>query len=403
MAGELLVIPSIDCGLDGSAIILDKKFVSGMALYQKYWPGSVRCVLRNRPDYSAAYSAVFRPANLGFSITTLGERESIGDAQIASSAMVLGSGDDPRQSDLARRCRRLAIPCVLGVEYTLGTRLDIVAGEHRSRFARLKSAIWTIGDEVRRRRSFSAVGGLQINGAAAFAVYGKPTRGDLLYFDNRLAATAFADAKMLAQAEERRRAGGPLRLLFSGRLETMKGADQLVPVMVELRRRGITATLDIFGDGSLAAEMRAQIKRSGLGEHVVLHGSVDYETELLPRIIGAYDVFVCCHPQSDPSCTYVETLGCGIPIAGYLNGAFAGILDRAAVGWGVPVGRIKQLAAVLHQLDTDRDAITAKAAGGLAFAREHSFESVFARRIDHLQDLLAKTGAMTVSSRPTLS
>lgn len=177
----------------------------------------------------------------------------------------------------------------------------------------------------------------------------------------------------------------PLRLLFSGRLEPMKGADHLVPVMAALRRHGVDATLDIFGTGSLATAMAAQIEREGLGARITLHGPVDYATELLPRIRGAYDVFLCCHPQSDPSCTCIETLGCGIPIAGYRKGAFAAMLDRAPVGWGVPVGAVEDLAALLHDLDRNRAAITERAVSGLAFAREHAFETVFQRRIAHLQ------------------
>jgi colanic acid/amylovoran biosynthesis glycosyltransferase len=395
MTGELLIIPSIDCGRDGEALILDKKFVSGMELYRKHWRGPVRCVLRQQPHYAAAYSAAFRPADLGFTVTTLADTGTIADDQLCGSAVVLGSGDDPRQAGLAQRCRRLGIACVLGVEYTVGARLDIVAAERRSRFARLKSAAWTLGDEVRRRRSFSAASGLQANGAAAFAAYGDTARGDLLYFDNRLAAAAFADNAAIARSAAHRRTGAPLRLLFSGRLEPMKGADHLVPVMRELRRRGSTATLDIFGDGSLAGEMRAAIAENGLVDSVVLHGPVDFETVLLPRITGAYDVFLCCHPQSDPSCTYVETLGCGIPIAGYRNGAFAGILGRADIGWGVPIGKTSHLAAVLQHLDNDRDAITAKAMAGRDFARNHSFEAEFARRIDHLHRLVDVTKAGT--------
>jgi glycosyltransferase involved in cell wall biosynthesis len=386
--GELLVIPSIDCGVEADALVLDKKFVSGMTLYQRFWPGPVRGIVRAQPGYKAVYSGVYQPADLGFAVTVLGANQDIADEQLRGSAIVLGAGDDPRQSNLLQQCRSLDIPCVLGVEYTLGTRIDIIRKEARSSYDRLKGVIWALGDEVRRRRRFKAASGLQINGAAAFTAYAEATRGDLLYFDNRLAADAFASDAELARAEARREAGEPLRLLFSGRLERMKGADHLVPVIAALRRRGVGATLDIFGTGSLVPVIAAQIDREGLGGLVTLQGPVDYETELLPRIKGAYDVFICCHPQSDPSCTYVETLGCGIPIAGYRNDAFAGILDRADVGWGVPIGKIDALAAQLHALDSNRAAITSCAASGLAFARQHGFEAVFQRRIDHLLQLV---------------
>lgn len=38
------------------------------------------------------------------------------DGHIRGSTIVLEAGDDPRHSNLAHQCRRLAMPCVLGVE-----------------------------------------------------------------------------------------------------------------------------------------------------------------------------------------------------------------------------------------------------------------------------------------------
>jgi glycosyltransferase involved in cell wall biosynthesis len=45
--------------------------------------------------------------------------------------------------------------------------------------------------------------------------------------------------------------GGPLRLLFSGRLVPMKGADHLVRVAVELRRLGVPFEMTVCGGGVL--------------------------------------------------------------------------------------------------------------------------------------------------------
>lgn len=39
-----------------------------------------------------------------------------------------------------------------------------------------------------------------------------------------------------------------------------------------------------------------------------------------------------CHRQGDPSCTYLETYACGMPIVGYNNQAHQGILASNNAG-----------------------------------------------------------------------
>ena len=44
-------------------------------------------------------------------------------------------------------------------------------------------------------------------------------------------------------------------------------------------------------------------------------GVVDFETELVPFTRQNADIFLGCHRQSDPSCTYLEAMGCGVAVA----------------------------------------------------------------------------------------
>src|SRR6185295_17610925 len=92
-----------------------------------------------------------------------------------------------------------------------------------------------------------------------------------------------------------------------------------------LRKLGVRFTLDIAGGGTLDAEVRASVAQLGLTDHVRFHGVLDFHDQLLPLIKERADLFVCCHRQGDPSCTYLETFACGTPIAGYANGALDGL------------------------------------------------------------------------------
>ncbi|NTU93705.1 MAG: glycosyltransferase, partial [Chlorobiaceae bacterium] len=100
------------------------------------------------------------------------------------------------------------------------------------------------------------------------------------------------------------------------------------------------------------------------------------------------DLFVCLHRQSDPSCTYLETLACGVPIVGYNNRAFAGLLARADIGWGAELNDIEGIAGRIAYLNEHRSEIAGRSANSIVFARQHGFETTFRNRIDHLRSCI---------------
>jgi hypothetical protein len=65
---------------------------------------------------------------------------------------------------------------------------------------------------------------------------------------------------------------------------------------------------------------------------VRLHGAVDFDTALVPFTRTGADMFLGCHRQSDPSCTYLEATGCGVAIAGHDNRIWSGLNAAAEAG-----------------------------------------------------------------------
>jgi glycosyltransferase involved in cell wall biosynthesis len=146
----------------------------------------------------------------------------------------------------------------------------------------------------------------------------------------------------------------------------------------------VNYTLDIFGAGPLEKELSSQIRASGLQDRVALRGVLDFQTGWIPQLRDRTDLFVCCHPQGDPSSTYPEVMSCGVPIAGYGNEAFLGIVKHSGAGWSVPTGDVVALAQVLQRLDRSRSELSSAAERARAFADAHVFEKTFARRTEHL-------------------
>jgi len=95
-----------------------------------------------------------------------------------------------------------------------------------------------------------------------------------------------------------------------------------------------------------------------------------------------------CHRQGDPSCTYLETCACGMPIVGYNNQAHHGILASNNAGWAVKMNDIKGMADLIISLNNRRDEIKTKSLNAACFAREHTFEATFERRISHCVQVL---------------
>lgn len=360
---------------------LDVKFVEGMRLHGAHWPGPVRCVLRRGVD-AVPFGADYRPADLGFDLRLIDEHAPLGADLLAGMGCVMAAADDAQALDLVPVAHAAGAVVIYSLEYTLATRFQIAwLDRGRSLPRRLRSMLWQWQQERRRLPALRAADGVQFNGYPAWDRYRALNAQSMLYLDGRMTPEMMADADQMGRRAARLRAGEPLRLVHSGRLETMKGAQDLLPVMAALRARGVAATLDIFGTGALEGDIRAGL--DALGGAVRLHGPVDFAGELVPFCRDHADLFLSCHRQGDPSCTYIEAMGCGLAVAGYGNAMWSRLAGESGAGAVVPLGKPAALADAIAVWDRDRDALAGAQARALDFARAHDFPTEFAARMAH--------------------
>jgi colanic acid/amylovoran biosynthesis glycosyltransferase len=385
----LLIVPNLEAVRDpGGDIRITRKFLEGAAIYARLWPGSVRVWMgaRNCPTTNLD-EMVYEPGTWPFELEIAPPHGAEADKAISDADIVLASigfGHD----DLPARSSERGTPCVLVTEYTLRTRLQIAAAEETNVAKRLRRKVWERGQERRNLAAVRAASGVQANGTPTYDAYRRENTNTLLYFDSRLTEEMLASEEDVAS----RPIEGPLRLAFSGRFIAMKGVDHLVPVARHLADAGLEFQLDLFGDGPLADQIRTEIDRIGLSDRVSLHGVLDFGTELVPTMSNGIELFVCPHRQGDPSCTYLETMGCGVPIVGYDNEAFAGLQRESGLGWTTPCNDPDALAERILELARDRVALREAGSASLQFARTHAFEQTFQRRVQHLHETLAKAG-----------
>jgi glycosyltransferase involved in cell wall biosynthesis len=385
---HLVIIPSVPVWENESGPVFERKFFDGVRMYADLWPGTITCILRRSVGSMPEFGAVAPSAGERFFETVILDRsEPLAPVHVQDASIVLASGDDFGQLHVSTLCRKAGVRCVYVIEYTPETRAAIMKLETQNPILRMRRSLYLWSNERKRRAAFMIADGIQSNGTPAFNEY-REVRNSLLYFDTRVDGRGIIRDAELHQRLEYLRGNSPLRLAFSGRLIRMKGADHLVEVARRLKLAGVPFTMSIYGTGELEQEMRSFISRHQLEDCVGMKGVLSFHDELLPELRKQVDLFVCLHRQSDPSCTYLETLSCGIPIVGYRNRAFHGLLGIADIGWGADMDDIDGVCRLIREIDGNRQHLANRSINSAFFSRRHSAETTFRKRIDHLLSLV---------------
>jgi glycosyltransferase involved in cell wall biosynthesis len=150
----------------------------------------------------------------------------------------------------------------------------------------------------------------------------------------------------------------PFRMAIGARLAGKKGHSYLFEALAIARRDDVEATLEVFGDGPLADELKALAERLGIADTIVWHGATAHSVLLDALYSGRFDAGVL------PSITardgdkegipvfLIEAMAAGLPVITTPNG---GIVELAGEGHGVLVAErdAQALAAAIIRLARD--------------------------------------------------
>lgn len=374
--------------------LLPAKLVSGMRSYASHWPAPVILGLQAGDRHPSADldNAYWAPDDLPFEVRALPFPELARQGHPLLEGTLVLAMLNHELNGLARQCRRHRGIYVANTELTLRTQWQIASSASPPGLARLKTQAWLLWNHRRALAEISLAHGLQCNGAPTFDAYAQRNPNHLLYFDNRAPEDQLITPQDLQARLQRMRQRGHPHLLFSGRLHKIKGAHHLVPMARLLREAGVDFELSIAGDGPLRPDIEAQIRSCGLQERVRCLGVLRFEDELMPLLRQRIDLFACPHLQGDPSCTYIETLSGGVPIAGYDNEAWRGLWHRCRAG-AVSAGNTPaDLADAITALVRNTADLEEHAQRARLFASQHLFEHEFAARVEHLRQTVARQG-----------
>jgi colanic acid/amylovoran biosynthesis glycosyltransferase len=381
---------------DGISVTIDRKFLTGMDRFARALDGPITSAHPPAKPGEVIMDAVTVPrTTLPYTVLILPCRPAGGRPDpmrelsdlVSRSTLVYGDG-----FGVGSVCRRHRVAHIAILEYDLRTQILVTRMGVGNPLRKLVRTVRCTAAYLRRIPMLRRAVGLHCNGYPIFFETAPFNTRRLLYLDSRMSEADVVPLDLLEARQARRRRGDrPLRLLYSGRYEPMKGALDAVKVAVAALDRGLDVEMHCYGQGSQQGGMTALAASRGQGR-IHVHTAISYP-ELIERS-REFDLFVCCHTQNDPSCTYLESLGAGLPIIGYANRMWRHLHAAAGLGEVAPMGDVVGLADHIASYAKDPDRLADESRRARAFALEHCFEREHDKRIADLNETMRRLGAL---------
>ena len=384
----LLLSTRSPCRVNESTLRIDRKFHTGTCLYAKSLDTEIVVIAPALSDGDDQMDFIDVPqAQVPYRVETIQcdgsfkPLESDTDrvaALVREATLLYGTGFGTERIALA--LGKVFIPIV---ECNLRTQIELA---RLSASGSLQRGVRTLRTVIRTARQIWTLRGAHSIHCNGYPIHNQMRRFHadcLLYLDSRMGREMVIDEKRLESRIASLEGGRRPRLLFSGRYEAIKGAMDVVEVGIDLFKSGVAFELDLYGEGAQVKAMRAKVAAAGGTGCIRIHDAIPYP-DLVERSRDS-DLFICCHVQDDPSCTYLESCGSGLPIAGYGNAMWRSLADTAKNGVVTPMRQPRLLSSAIKRLLEDSAQLGEWARKSRAFALEHTFESEFEKRIQALR------------------
>ena len=138
-------------------------------------------------------------------------------------------------------------------------------------------------------------------------------------------------------------------VINSARLTRQKDQACLIAAAKLLREKNIPVKVVIVGQGPLEAELKQQIKDSGLQDHVQLLGF----RKDIPALLAMADVFALPSIDEGMPMSLLEAAAVAKPIISTLVGDIGKLIKHRETGLVIPVGNPPQLADAISELHTN--------------------------------------------------
>jgi len=256
-------------------------------------------------------------------------------------------------------------------------RGDAASGSLKSR---LKArAYWRPMAALERHVIKRAALGL-FHGRDTFETYAPHCRNPVLVHDIHIAKQDhIPDEELAAKIAEV--GEGPLRIVYTGRADAMKGPMDWIEALTALDAMGVEYTATWLGVGDYLEQMRTEVARRGLSNKISLPGFTKDRTELLNHLRRAH-VFMFSHKTPESPRCLIEALISGTPIVGYGSAFPADLIGKHGGGQMTPLDDVAALADTLAKLSAARASLAKMIGNAAKDGAPYDDVSVFSHRSD---------------------
>ncbi|HWH84895.1 MAG TPA: glycosyltransferase [Burkholderiaceae bacterium] len=161
----------------------------------------------------------------------------------------------------------------------------------------------------------------------------------------------------------------PLKLVFAGRLDAAKGILVLLDAVAEALQAGAQLDLEIYGAGTLEAEVARRIAIPDLAPHVRLCGSLPYGP-LFFETLRRYDALVAPILSDEQPRIVFDAFSQGLPVLASRTPGLAQCVREGVTGIFDTPGDVHALAKTLSRVAANREIVQQMAPACLARAKQ---------------------------------
>jgi glycosyltransferase involved in cell wall biosynthesis len=174
-------------------------------------------------------------------------------------------------------------------------------------------------------------------------------------------------------------------LLYAGRLSQGKGVDILLAAFRKVLDSGITATLQIAGNGPEEGRLKNLAASLQLGSTVYFHGHVP-QAELEERFAGAWAQVVPSVWPEPFGIVAAEAMMRGVPVVAARSGGLSEFISHEVTGFHVTPGCTEELTQALIRVLTEKESLHVMGHRARQFAIDHLSEKPFTDRLLQIYD-----------------
>ncbi len=181
-------------------------------------------------------------------------------------------------------------------------------------------------------------------------------------------------------------------ILYVGRIEPIKGLDNLLEAVALLEDQDDTVLLIVGGkpgDDSELERLKSQARELGIGDKVVFTGAVPQCR--LPTYYSAADVFVLPSYTESFGLAALEAMACGTPVVASRVGGLSTFIRNGETGYLIPWRCPEPFAQRLDMLLANPALRDTLGAAARAKALEMSWRGVADDMLDHYSFLMGET------------